>query len=93
MTILGKENKQISNLIKEAINEQKCYGYEIEKAWDQYISGDWGCVCKEDCISNNLAAENPNDLILAEYETSRGKIYITSYPPRVNTLISFATEI
>lgn len=79
--------------IAQAIRENASFGSEINKAFNRYISGDWGDLLGwEDKEMNDLAVIRKNDRIFAKYETSEGPIYIITEWDRSATTVLFTYE-
>lgn len=78
--------------IAQAIRENVAFGSEINKAFNRYVSGDWGELNQEDKEMNDLAVANNNDRIFAKYETSRDPIYIITEYDRSATTLLFCYE-
>lgn len=64
---------------------------QVIKALERYKKQDWGEICEEDKMSNDMAVKL-GDRILASYETSDGKIWITTDWDRRYTTILFPEE-
>jgi hypothetical protein len=58
----------------------------------RYISADWGDLSLGDKKANDNAVETGNDRILAAYNTSEGKVYITTEWDRSYTCVMFAED-
>lgn len=61
--------------IAQNIKDEPKYGLEINKCIERFIAKDWGDLTDDDIKSNNEAITY-NDKVLANYKTSKGKIYI-----------------
>lgn len=61
--------------IAQNIKDEPKYGLEINKCIERFIAKDWGNLTDDDTKSNNEAIAY-NDRVLANYKTSKGKIYI-----------------
>ena len=78
--------------IATEIENNETFRNEIIKAFNRYITCDWGDTCKEDQELNNEAVKNNNDRIVAKYITSKGNIFIITEYDRSYTTILFANE-
>lgn len=77
--------------IVNLINENEKFSKDIEKALERYISKDWGELCQDDKETNELALKT-NDMILAAYNTVKGKVWIITEWDRSYTTILFPNE-
>jgi hypothetical protein len=50
--------------------------FVVDAFYDKYRQGDWGDICKEDKLSNDVAVKNNDDKIFARYNNQHGDIYI-----------------
>lgn len=78
--------------IAQTMNENIGFGKEVRKAFDRYISGDWGELCQEDQEMNDIAVKKNNNRIFAKYETSVDPIYIITEYDRSYTTVLFCNE-
>lgn len=72
--------------------EDEDFFREVRQAFTRYIHGIWGDTCEADSKMNDRAVAYGNDRILASYETSHGKMFISTEYDRSYTTIMFATE-
>lgn len=77
--------------IANEIENKPSYKNEILDCLTKYLSGDWGSLCEEDKLANELAIKN-NDRILAKYPTSSGIIYMITEWDRSYTTVMFVEE-
>lgn len=77
--------------IAAAIEENPQFKIEIIEAYQRYITGDYGDLCKEDIEANEEAIEY-GYRILAKYKTSIDNIYIITEADRSATTILFCDE-
>ena len=78
--------------IADACEKSDEFTLEIHKAFQRYISGDWGDLGDEDKALNDSAVENNDDRILAKYEIGERPIYIITEWDRSATTILFCDE-
>ncbi len=78
--------------VNNKIAESEKFAREIKICMEKYITCDWGDLCNEDKEMNDNALRNGNDRILADYDTSEGKVYIITEHDRSATTILFADE-
>lgn len=64
---------------------------EVQAAFQQYVSGDWGQISEADKKENDRAALE-GERVLAAYQTSKGKIWIITEWDRSVTTILFPSE-
>lgn len=79
----------VTTKIADAMKEND-FTLEINSAYTRYRNRDWGEV--KEGYKNDLALINEDDKILAEYNTSKGTVYITTECDRSITTILFAEE-
>ena len=82
----------MSRGIADYIEGNTEYHCEILDYLKRYIHCDWGNLCNDDKIMNDLAVKNNDDRILASYNSSKGKIYIITEWDRSCTTILLAKE-
>ena len=78
--------------IADAMEDNEVFKREVDKAFEKYMSCDWGDTCKEDAEMNNEAVKTGEDRILAVYKTDKGKIWIITEWDRSYTTILFSNE-
>jgi len=82
----------MTKAIANTIDENQDFYVEIVKAMGRYVNGDWGELCVDDAVLNDMAIISKEDRILAAYETSQGKIWIITEWDRSYTTILFPAD-
>lgn len=78
---------QIGNLFATPNAISQVTNDEIQAALARHQKGDWGEVCKEDLLANNVAVVNETR-ILSAYKTSKGKkFWIITEADRSSTTV------
>lgn len=78
--------------IKAEADKNPLFIREVLFALDRYKANDWGDLSDNDKEANNEALEYGGDMILAAYNTMKGKIYIITDADRAVTTVLFAEE-
>ena len=77
--------------ISNKMTDSNRFYTQVIKALERYKKEDWGEICEEDKMSNDMAVKY-GDRILASYETINGKIWIITEWDRSYTTILFPEE-
>lgn len=83
-------------LITQAINDElpgnEQFSIEVLISLRRYCLMDWGTVSDESRHMNDSAVENGTDRIFAQYETSKGDIWIITEADRSATTVMFPSD-
>lgn len=77
--------------IAHEISKDSSFKTELTKCLDRYCKCDWGDTNKEDALLNDTAVDI-GERILAAYQTSKDRIWITTEYDRSVTTILFPSE-
>lgn len=82
----------VTAAINESIIADPEFAIGIINSLERYCNYDWGELCEEDKLKNDLAIENEEERIFAAYEICSEKIYIITEWDRSATTILFSSE-
>lgn len=65
---------------------------DVYAAVERYRTGDWGNTGEDGKQKNDNAVKYGNDRVFAEYDTSKGKIWIITESDRSSTTVLFPSD-
>jgi len=82
----------MTRTINDTIADNEDFAKEIASVLRRYLAADWGDLSLSDKKANDSAVETGYDRIFAAYNTTEGKIYITTEWDRSYSTVMFAQE-
>lgn len=82
-----------SEAVNDAVSGNERFSMDVLISLMRYCLMDWGNVSEDFRKINSSAVRGDGDRILAQYETCKGKIWITTGTARNVTTVLFPEEI